>query len=61
MKRPQTMWDDGSWWVFIPGKNREGRVYWPGQWVRYEDLCAAFPGFREFWTPEPDEPAGDQQ
>ena len=29
----------------------KGRV-----WVRYDDLCAAFPGFKEIYTPEPDEP-----
>jgi len=55
--RPQTMWDSGAWWVFIPGKVTTPMPYLnSGQWVRYEDLCAAFPGFREFYTPEPDEP-----
>lgn len=61
MKRPQTMWDDGAWWVFIPGKSLfSPRLLqpgdWVGQWVRYDALCDTFPGFKEIYTPEPDEP-----
>ena len=57
MDRPPTMWDDGAWWVFIHGPSLLTPMpYLPGVWVRYEDLCAAFPGFKELYTPEPDEP-----
>ena len=56
-KRPETMWDDGAWWVFIKGPNLMTPMpYLPGQWVRYKDLCDAFPGFNVIYTPEPDEP-----
>ena len=51
------MWDDGAWWVFIKGPNLMTPMpYLPGQWVRYKDLCDAFPGFNVIYTPEPDEP-----
>lgn len=58
---PKWVWDNGHWWVRIksefcpvaghetPGKNRflvDGFI-----WLRYDDLCAAFPGFKEITVP----------
>lgn len=51
MDRVQRFWDSnqGDWLLGI--KTPKGRV-----WLRYKDLCKAFPGFKEIYTPEPDEP-----
>lgn len=45
-------WQEGAWWLKLstPGVGR-GYV-----WIRYTDLCAAFPSFKEIYTPEPDDP-----
>jgi len=46
-------WDSDAqtWRIAIPSKDARAII-----WVRYDDLCEAFPGFRELYTPEPDEP-----
>jgi hypothetical protein len=52
-------WYDGSWFLMIP--TPKDPAAGGGLWLRYEDLCAAFPGFKEIYTPEPDEPLEDGQ
>ena len=55
-------WLDGAWWLSFDATYRRGSKHVIGGpersklWLRYEDLCAAFPGFREIYTPEPDDP-----
>lgn len=50
------LWDSDAktWRLSIPSKDDKGVIG-----VRYDDLCEAFPGFKEIYTPEPDEPRGD--
>lgn len=45
-----------EWRIWVPVSDHRRVVV-----ISYKDLCAAFPGFKEFWTPEPDDPPGDQQ
>jgi hypothetical protein len=49
-------WEDGHWWVHFtgtlkmtPGPN--GGFAECSMWLRYDDLCEAFPGFKELATP----------
>ena len=56
-KHLMRFWDSDArtWRLSIPSKDDRGVV-----WVRYDDLCEAFPGFKEIYTPEPDEPRGEE-
>jgi len=52
-------WVDGHWWVILPkatfARGRVGQIKGGPEtsslWLRYDDLCEAFPGFQELATP----------
>jgi len=57
-------WRGGHWWIIFPritfargmAPHVKGGPETSSLWLRYDDLCEAFPGFQEIYTPEPDEP-----
>lgn len=65
----ENRWIDGRWWVCFPkvtfmrGRHKAilGGPETSMLMIPYETLCAAFPGFKEIYTPEPDEPQEDGQ
>lgn len=59
MLTPKWEWRDGQWWVLFPeitlvrGRvpHIKGGPETCSLWLRYDDLCEAFPGFKELATP----------